>query len=112
MFAFTTPGPPCGRRVRSVDLVIHGWLSHHGDNRALEDQFPQNDVVSTPPSTGAAYLPAVRPPGSAREERTVHPGASGLVSLVSWISPLLSEPPPGIACLRAATTGWRPALSM
>jgi len=62
------------------------------------------------PRRARPYLPAVRPPGSAREERTVHPGAKGLVSLVSWISPLLSEPPRGIACLRAA--GWCPALSM
>ncbi len=72
--------------MRGVDLVTHGWLPHHSDNRALEDQFPQKYVVSTPPSTGAAYLPAVRPPGSAREERTVDPGTSGLVSLVLEIT--------------------------
>jgi len=36
MFAFMAPGPPCGRRVLGVDLVTHGWLPHHRDNRAVE----------------------------------------------------------------------------
>ena len=54
-------------------------------------------------------LPARGPGGATRRERAAPAGARGLVPAVPGLSPLLSEPPPILAGLRAA--GRRAALS-